>query len=66
MIGENININIDVTVKNINAVAVNGKYVIYTGNAWVRQAGSYTESELAALKDVTARLDNERAKAYKL
>ena len=60
-----INISVDVVVKNINAVEVNGKYVVFTGTAWVKQSGSYTESEMAALRDITDRLDGERQKAYK-
>jgi len=53
--------DIDIVIKNINAVKVNGKYVIRTGTGeWVKQAAPYTDEEINALQKYTKRLDEGR------
>jgi len=54
------NSNIDITIININAIKINGKYVIYTGTGWVRQAGLFTDEEILAMQTVTKDLDKNR------
>ena len=53
--------DIDITVININAIKINGKCVVKTGNGdWVKQMAPYTDKEIEAIKHQTRLLDESR------
>lgn len=53
--------DIDITIININAIKVNGKCVVKTGNGdWVKQMAPYTDKEIEAIKHQTRLLDASR------
>jgi len=58
---------IDIVIKNVNAIKVNGKYVVRTGTGdWVKQMAPYTEAEIEAVKEIAARLDEGRKKSEQI